>query len=134
MMAQRIFLIIAAAGLTPIALSYGAVPKESLPYLFGSSIETTNEVHIFRAIMGLYLALVVFWLVGAFRASLTRPAIWSLVVFMFGLAAGRGLSLVLDGFPHWLLFAYMVVEVAFGVVGVRLLKSAPANGAIETPG
>ena len=41
---------------------------------------------------------------------------------MFGLAAGRIMSLVLDGMPHWLLFAYLVVEVAFGAIGWKLLQ------------
>jgi hypothetical protein len=36
------------------------------------------------------------------------PALWSLVVFMFGLAAGRAASLVVDGFPHPLRFVYLV--------------------------
>ncbi len=32
---QRIFLLIASVGLTPIALSYGLMPQTSLPWLFG---------------------------------------------------------------------------------------------------
>ena len=53
------------------------------------------------------------------------PALWSLVIFMLGLAAGRGLSLFLDGIPHWLLVVYLVRELAFGGVGAWLLL-APA--------
>jgi hypothetical protein len=120
----KLFLIFTAVGLTPIALSYGASPGSSLSYLFGFEVEGRNLIHIFRAVMGLYLALVCFWLAGAFSASLTVPALWSLVIFMFGLAGGRVLSLLLDGFPHWLLFAYLVVELAFGVMGVKLLRSS----------
>ena len=66
-----------------------------------------------------------FWIAGALSSSLTIPALWSLVVFMFGLAAGRVLSLLLDGVPHWLLIVYLVLELAFGLVGLRLLRSAP---------
>jgi hypothetical protein len=51
--------------------------------------------------------------------------LWSLVVFMFGLAAGRVLSLLLDGVPHWLLVVYLFLEVAFGLIGLRLVRSAP---------
>jgi hypothetical protein len=122
---RKLFLIITAIGLTPIALSYGAVPSASLSYLFGFSVESLNLTHIFRAVMGLYLALVVFWIAGALSSSLTIPALWSLVVFMFGLAAGRVLSLLLDGVPHWLLIVYLVLELAFGLVGLRLLRLAP---------
>ena len=120
---RKLFLIVAAVGLTPIALSYGVSPASSLQYLFGISVESTELTHIFRAIMGLYLALIGFWIAGTLFDQLTVPALWSLVVFMFGLAAGRLLSLLLDGFPSWLLFVYLILELAFGVIGFRLLRS-----------
>ncbi len=124
MTVRQIFLLIAATGLTPIALSYGAAPGKSLPYLFAVNVDTVNLTHIFRAIMGLYLALVIFWVAAAFKEDLTVPALWSLVVFMLGLAAGRAISLLLDGMPHWLLFGYLLIEVVFGIVGLRLLKTS----------
>ncbi|UIJ38997.1 DUF4345 domain-containing protein [Desulfobaculum bizertense] len=114
------FLILAAAGLTPIALSYGLIPSVSLGWLFGISIENINGRHIFRAIMGLYLALSALWLLGAFIKRLQQHALVSLIVFMFGLAAGRLLSISIDGFPHWLLFLYTLLEIAFGSVGLWL--------------
>jgi hypothetical protein len=120
---QSIFLIVTAVGLTPIALSYGLVPDVSLKMLFGIDASDTNTRHIFRAVMGLYLALVIFWVVGARKEALRVPALWSLVVFMFGLAAGRAVSLVVDGFPHPLLFVYLVLEVLFGVAGLWLLRA-----------
>ena len=120
---RKLFLIVAAVGLTPIALSYGVSPASSLQYLFGISVESTELTHIFRAIMGLYFALVGFWIAGALFEQLTVPALWSLILFMFGLAAGRVLSLALDGFPNWLLFVYLGLELAFGVIGFRLLRS-----------
>ncbi|MBP6597216.1 MAG: DUF4345 domain-containing protein [Arenimonas sp.] len=116
------FLLLTAAGLVPIALSYGVDPGKSLGHLFDVSVTTVNGTHVFRAIMGLYLAMVAFWILGAFRAELRQPALYSLVVFMLGLAAGRALSLAVDGMPHWLLVAYLVVEVAFGAIGLVLLK------------
>lgn len=125
-MSARIFLIVSAIGLTPIALSYGADPAAILNYLFGFTVEQVNPTHIFRAVMGLYLALVLFWVVGAFNKALQIPALWSLIVFMFGLAAGRVLSLIVDGWPHWLLFAYLVLEIAFGMAGVMVLRNAQA--------
>ena len=121
---QQGFLLFTAVGLIPIALSYGAIPSASLPYLFGIEVDSMNLAHILRAVMGLYLALVCFWMIGAFRRDLTVPALWSLVVFMFGLAGGRLLSLVLDGMPHRLLFAYLLAELAFGAIGYRMLRTA----------
>jgi hypothetical protein len=112
------FLVLTAVGLLPIALSYGAVPKNSLDWLFGIGIDGTNDTHIFRAIMGLYIALSAFWLLGAYSEKLTLPALYSLTVFMFGLAGGRILSLLVDGMPHWLLVVYFILEILFGVVGL----------------
>lgn len=119
---RQLFLLVAALGLLPIALSYGVMPKRSLGYLFNISALDTNSIHIFRAIMGLYLALALFWVIGAFKTHLRQAALWSLVVFMFGLAAGRGLSIILDGMPNWLLLGYFVLELIFGTVGLYLIN------------
>ncbi len=119
---KQIFLVVAALGLIPIALSYGLAPELSLEYLFQISIADTNSLHIFRGIMGLYLAFAIFWAVGAVKLQLTRAAIYSLVVFMLGLALGRTLSLVLDGQPNVLLIAYLLLELGLGIIGILLLR------------
>jgi hypothetical protein len=116
------FLVLTAIGLVPIALGYGLFPRQSLDYLFAVPVQTVNGAHIFRAVMGLYLALAAFWIIGAYKAHLRQAALLSLIVFMLGLAAGRLLSLVVDGTPHWLLLAYLVLELGMGVVGLQLLK------------
>jgi hypothetical protein len=122
MNSRQIFLIIAALGLVPIALSYGLVPEKSLGYLFQMSVSDINTTHIFRAIMGLYLALATFWITGAIKPDLRQAALYSLVVFMLGLAFGRLLSLVIDGSPNILLLLYLFLELGFGVAGIVLLR------------
>jgi hypothetical protein len=72
--------------------------------------------------MGLYLGMVVLWLWGAFRKSLEGPALVACAVFMLGLAAGRILSFVLDGLPHWLLIVYAVLEIVLGLIAVILYR------------
>ena len=116
------FLIIAALGLTPIALAYGAVPSVSVPMLYGIEVNDVSTMHIFRAVMGLYLAMVVFWVMGARNDALKLPALYSVVVFMLGLAAGRAISLLLDGMPSPLLVVYLLLEIGFGVVALTLVK------------
>jgi len=122
MNSRQIFLIVAAIGLTPIALSYGLMPEKSLGYLFQISVSDINTTHIFRAIMGLYLALIVFWVSGAIKTDIRQAALYSLVIFMFGLAFGRSLSLILDGSPHVLLLVYLFLELGFGILGIVLLR------------
>ena len=118
---QRGLLLAMAAGLTPIALSYGAAPGASLPWLFGIDADGVATRHIFRAVMGLYVALICFWIAGAVRLGLRMPALWSLFVFTLGLALGRGLSLLLDGWPGPLLFAYLLAEVAVAASAAWLI-------------
>jgi hypothetical protein len=119
----RAFLIFCAVGLTPIALGYGALPQVTMEAVFGITIDTTNLTHILRAVMGLYLGMAVFWLIGATRPAFTGPALLACAVFMLGLAVGRVLSFVLDGLPHWLLIVYAILEFALGSLAVILYSS-----------
>jgi hypothetical protein len=123
------YLVFCAGGLVPIALGYGAKPSASLDALFGIPVDTVNLTHIMRAVMGLYLGMAVLWLWGAFSRPMTGPALVSCAVFMLGLAAGRILSLLLDGMPHWLLVVYAVLEVVLGAVAIALYKDHVAAGA-----
>jgi hypothetical protein len=121
---ERIFLLVAAVGLTPIALTYGAVPGSSIPMLYDVDVSNVNAAHIFRAVMGLYLAMVVFWVLGASKETLRVPALYSVVVFMLGLAAGRAMSLFVDGMPSSvLLVIYLLLEIGFGLVGIYLIRN-----------
>ena len=121
-MKTRAFLIFCAFGLVPIALGYGAKPSVSLDALFGITVDTTNLTHIMRAVMGLYLGMVVFWLWGAFESSMAGPALAACAVFMLGLATGRILSFIVDGMPHWLLIVYAVLEIVLGLIAVILYR------------
>jgi hypothetical protein len=125
---NRAFLIFCAVGLVPIALGYGAKPSVSLDMLFGITVDTTNLTHIMRAVMGLYLGMVVFWLWGAFKPSMVGPALAGCAVFMLGLAAGRILSFILDGMPHWLLVVYALLEIVLGVIAVILYRGNSSGG------
>jgi len=121
-MRVRFFLIICSVGLVPIALGYGAMPSASLDALFGITVDTTNLTHIMRAVMGLYLAMVVIWLWGAVHKPMQGPALVACAVFMLGLAAGRILSFLVDGWPHWLFVVYAVLEIVLGVIAVILYR------------
>ena len=41
---------------------------------------------------------------------------------MLGLAAGRILSLIIDGMPNWLLVVYLALELFFGILGLVVIK------------
>ena len=121
---QKALLLIVAIGLIPIALSYGLIPKRTLSFLYDISSYEINQIHILRAVMGLYLAFVIFWFIGAFKVKFRQAALYCLVVFMFGLAAGRILSLMIEGVPNWLLLVYLVLEMGFGIIGLVLIRKS----------
>ena len=98
-------------------------------WLFDIDATALDARHIFRAFMGLYLALSCFWIAGALVSRLRLPALWSLFVFMVGLATGRVISLVIDGWPHPLLMFYLFLEISFGAVGWLMLRAADDQAA-----
>ncbi|MEL6572425.1 MAG: DUF4345 domain-containing protein [Pseudomonadota bacterium] len=119
--AQRLFLLFMGISLTPIALSYGLVPQQSLPLLYGISDPDLPTRHIFRAVMGLYLGMICFWLAGVLRPNLRIAALWTVFVFVTGIALGRVLSLVLDGWPRPLLFFYLLAECVLAATSLTLI-------------
>ena len=123
----RFYLIFSAAGLSGVALSYGVAPAAVLPKVLDLTVEGTDLTHILRAIMGLYLGMIALWVLGAFRSNFTRAAVIAEIAFMFGLALGRVLSIILDGVPSIILIGYTVVEIMMGLWGILILKNLSAT-------
>ncbi|MEO1471880.1 MAG: DUF4345 domain-containing protein [Pseudomonadota bacterium] len=126
---RRYFLILIAVCIAPIALSYGMNPEVSLPWLLGIDASDPNLRNIFRAVMGLYLALVALWIAGALRSDLRLPALYSLFAFVTGIALGRIVSVVVDGWPHPLLLFYLVSEIGLALISGWLIFGPPTKSA-----
>jgi hypothetical protein len=62
------------------------------------------------------------WILGATNERYERTAIVSETFFMGGLVVGRLISVVVDGWPHWLLVGYIVIEAILTVAGITLLR------------
>ena len=114
-------------GLFPVALSYGAMPDASLPLLYCINEPDLPTRHVFRAVMGLYLGMIAFWLAGTFRRALRIPALWTIFVFVTGIALGRILSLGLDGWPGLLLVFYLLAEIGLAAISWMLIKKSPTG-------
>jgi len=93
-----------------------------MPFLYDIEVTNTNLLNILRAISGLYIALVTFWILGAYNSNLQLPALWSLTIFMTGLALGRVVSILIDGLPSPIFIFYLFIEIIFGLIGYTLLK------------
>ena len=110
-----------AAGVFPVSLIYGGNPAVSMPSFYDINVDTVNLSNILRAVMGLYIALCIFWVIGARYEKLRLSALWRLAIFMTGIASGRTLSLILDGIPSPLFIFYLVVEVVAALIGFKLI-------------
>ena len=129
---ESLFLTLVAIGLIPLGITYGAHPSFNLlPISFLDEVEINSIDHanIFSGIMGLYVTMAIFWILGALKKSLTIPALWSLVIFMTGIGAGRAISIIADGMPSGPYLLFLLLEVIFALIGFMLIKSMKSNSA-----
>ena len=124
---ESFFLLFIATGVFPVSLIYGGNPAISMPNFYGIEVDTVNLSNILRAVMGLYIALCIFWVIGAWYEKLRISALWSLAIFMTGIASGRALSLILDGMPSPLFIFYLVVEIIAAIIGFKLISNLQKN-------
>jgi len=116
MQIKKAFLIGAFVAVTIIALLYAVSPTWFAATLLGVTDLNLNFAHILRAIGGLYLALAAFWLYAAFNDKYRDAALLTTILFAGGLAAGRCVSLILDGQPAPVLLIYLAMEFAVVLV------------------
>ena len=120
---ESFFLVFVAIGVFCVSLGYGFLPNLTMPFLYDIEVSNTNLSNILRAISGLYIALVIFWIVGAYNSNLQLPALWSLTIFMTGIALGRIASILIDGLPSPIFIFYLFLEIIFGFIGYKLIKN-----------
>jgi hypothetical protein len=107
---RNLHLIISSILMVPVAIAYGFAPPEFLPALFDIRVETTDLQNIFRAMMGLYLAMVIIWVAGIVKPGYWKTATIVNIAFMGGLASGRLISFVADGMPSVLFITGFFAE------------------------
>jgi len=120
-MPKKLQLIISAVIVICVSFVYGFNPAKILPNVFGFEVESLELINIFRAIMGLYIFLGVFWLIGVWKKELWKSATLSNIVFMGGLAFGRSISIVVDGVSVQFLIA-TILEFSTMLWGIYNLK------------
>jgi len=125
---MKLFLLVAGVFLTPVALSYGVVPAATLPKFMNITVQGTDQTHVFRALMGLYLGMVTFCIIAAFTPEWQHVAVIWAVFFAYSLALGRILSLIADGMPSPILLFYLAVELAVGTWGLLVLARERRKG------
>ena len=125
--AKNLHLLISALIIVPVAIIYGLMPNGILENIFHIKIEGIELSSIFRALMGLYIAMAIFWIAGSIRSEFRTAATLSNVFFMSGLAIGRIVSIFLDGMPSYIFLAGLIVEILLAVWGIINLKNISSN-------
>lgn len=124
---KNFHLIVSSFGLIPVALAYGAAPAYFLPLLVDFQVQTIDLTHVFRATMGLYLSISIFWMIGIVKERYWEAATISNIVLMTGLALGRLMSFLVDGIPSPVLTIGLILEVMmalWGFVSLRTYRDA----------
>ena len=116
---RNIHLIISIFIVIPIAIVYGFFPDS----VFEIHPSTIDEHDVFKAIMGLYLAFSLLWILGLLEPKYWKSATTSNMLFMFGLAFGRVLSLFFDGIPSALFCFGIVGEIVLGAFALYQLQN-----------
>jgi len=99
---------------------YGAMPSVTMPIVFDWELTEAVPRHVLRVVMGVYLGFAGFWIAGAVKPELRVPALYSLAVFMFGIAGGRLFDIAVSGAPHPLMWLYTGLELVLGAAAVKL--------------
>jgi len=119
---KNLHLGLSAAIVVIAGLAYGIAPKYLLKQLFDIDINSLNQLHIFRAMMGLYIAIAAFWIVGIIKPPYWRDATLSAVIFLGGLALGRIVSMLADGIPgrYFVIGFFMeLLLCAWGIINLK---------------
>jgi len=122
MLIKKYFLIFAFTVVAIIALLYGVSPQWFMQTFLDISDYSLDIAHILRAVMGLYLALGLFWLYAAFNESYRNVAVLTTMLFSGGLVSGRIISLFADGLPSGLLLVYVIMEFTLVPVAYWVFK------------
>ena len=107
---KKVFLLLAALTIFPVAGLYGIAPNWFASTVLGIATPYPNLAHILRAMMFLYFGFGIFWIYAAFNPPYRNPALFTVMLFPAGLVVGRIISYFIDGTPSPLLHFYLVLE------------------------
>jgi hypothetical protein len=114
-------LALAGGVFTIIGLSHMSVPDAMLS-MHGLLLTTASAYSDVRAgYGGLYVSLGLVFLGGAASSQMRELALLMLAAVTAGLAAGRLLSLALDGAPSWTAWILLVIELGAAVAVASLV-------------
>ncbi len=120
---KKLHLATSALIVSCVAFIYGFNPSKILPLVFDFNVESLELKNIFRAMMGLYLCIASYWIIGILKPHHWKSATISNIIFMGGLALGRIISTFIDGLSLQYLPG-LILELIFMFWGIINLKKA----------
>jgi len=123
---KNFHLIISLIIVVPTAIIYGFSPSSLLPQYLNIPVVTRDLANFMRAIMCLYFGISFIWLFGILKNKYWKVATQLNFVFMLTLAAGRLLSMILDGIPSLgFVFGVLAELILAGFSFYQLRKHSP---------
>jgi Domain of unknown function (DUF4345) len=115
---NNLHLLISSLIIIPIGVVYGFAPN----LFFDINLSSIDEHNIFKAVMGLYIAFGLLFILGIFNDKFWKSATIANAFLMFGLASGRILSLFSDGIPSTIFYLGIIGEMILGVFALYQYK------------
>lgn len=115
---RNLHLIVSGLLIFLIAIAYGFSIEKIVPALAEFKTDSKDMSNAFKAVMGMYFGLGLFWLAGVVRPNLWKGATLSNIFIMFGLASGRIVGFLMDGIPADAMIVGTVLELSLGFWGM----------------
>lgn len=102
-------------------LVYGGHPTVWMPMILDYNVDSLELKNMLRAVMGIYMGIGVYWLIGAFKPKFWNGATLCNILFMGGISFGRIISTFFDGVSV-LLTPALFLELLFFVWGLYNMR------------
>lgn len=121
MMKKNLHLFLSGIIVIIAGVVYGGYPTYLMPLILDFQVDALELKNMLRAIMGIYMGIGMFWLMGAYNAKLWYAATLSNVLFMGGISFGRIVSTIFDGVSVQFTAA-LILELLFFFWGLYNLR------------
>jgi hypothetical protein len=117
---KNLHLLISILIVLPTGIIYGS--PSILPEQLDIQVNTIDLANMLKANMCLYIGISIIWILGVWKTEYWKRATELNILFMLTLAIGRGLSMIMDGFPTGGYIFGIIAEFALGIYSIYQLK------------
>jgi hypothetical protein len=117
---KNLHLLISILIVLPTGIIYGS--PSILTEQLDIQVNTIDLANMLKANMCLYIGISIIWVLGVWKTEYWKRATELNILFMLTLATGRGLSMIMDGFPTGGYIFGIIAEFALGIYSIYQLK------------